>query len=46
LTDEAKAGRVSREVREMLVEFEWAGRYDEWVQERRARRYPCEGNRG
>jgi hypothetical protein len=37
LTDEAKAGRVSAEVSEMLVEFGWAERYDKWVQERRTR---------
>ncbi|KAL3485582.1 ankyrin repeat-containing domain protein [Aspergillus germanicus] len=37
LTDEAKAGRVAVEVREMLVEFGWAERYDKWVQGRKAR---------
>ncbi|KAL2788315.1 ankyrin repeat-containing domain protein [Aspergillus keveii] len=37
LTDEAKAGRVAEEVREMLVEFVWAERYDKWVQGRKAR---------
>ncbi|KAJ0417153.1 ankyrin repeat-containing domain protein [Aspergillus carlsbadensis] len=36
LTDEAKAGRAFVEIREMLVEFGWADKYAEWVQERKA----------
>ncbi|KAL2816293.1 ankyrin repeat-containing domain protein [Aspergillus granulosus] len=31
LLDEAKAGRILKEVTEILVEFEWAERFDKWM---------------